>query len=245
MNWRKCIRDYFSFTKKERVGIVVLLLLVLAVFFVPKIFSRKKELLTIEERDMMKDFESGQFKKDDHAETYPREDRRSEYKYYRKYPHTSRQWNYKSNNDNYDRKEYPKHEKKPLIVDINKADSAELEKLPGIGKKLAGRIIHFREKLGGFYDINQVSETYGLADSTFHLIEPMLRIAEPNVAKININKSDVYQLRKHPYIGWPIANVLIRYRQQHGDFKSVDAIREIGAISPDVAIKLLPYLSID
>jgi DNA uptake protein ComE-like DNA-binding protein len=56
-------------------------------------------------------------------------------------------------------------------VDINKSDSSTWMALPGIGVKLSQRIIAFREKLGGFYDINQVGETYGLADSVFQKLK--------------------------------------------------------------------------
>src|SRR5699024_3376615 len=51
-----------------------------------------------------------------------------------------------------------KHEVKPLMLDINVADSADWTKLYGIGSVFAGRIIHFREALGGFYSISQIKE---------------------------------------------------------------------------------------
>jgi len=53
------------------------------------------------------------------------------------------------------------------VIDINTADTADWIALPGIGNRLAQRIINFREKLGGFYTVDQVGETYGVPDSTF------------------------------------------------------------------------------
>ena len=44
-------------------------------------------------------------------------------------------------------------------VDINTADTTAFISLPGIGSKLAARIVNFRDKLGGFYSIDQVGET--------------------------------------------------------------------------------------
>ena len=58
-----------------------------------------------------------------------------------------------------------------LPVDINSADTSAFIALPGIGSKLAARIINFRDKLGGFYSIDQVRETFGLPDSTFQKIK--------------------------------------------------------------------------
>ena len=56
---------------------------------------------------------------------------------------------------------------KNIIVDIESADTSELMTLKGIGPTYAKRIVNYREKLGGFYSIDQVGETYGVPDSTF------------------------------------------------------------------------------
>ena len=74
-------------------------------------------------------------------------------------------------------------ERKPLVIDINKADSIAFVALPGIGNKLASRIILFREKLGGFYSIDQVKEVYGLADSVFQRIRSSLILTDTEVKK--------------------------------------------------------------
>ncbi|MEJ0079640.1 MAG: helix-hairpin-helix domain-containing protein [Puia sp.] len=72
-------------------------------------------------------------------------------------------------------------------TDVNLADSIAWSNLPGIGEKLASRIIHFREKLGGFYQLDQVAETYGLPDTTFQKIKPYLRIHSVPLHQIDIN----------------------------------------------------------
>ena len=45
---------------------------------------------------------------------------------------------------------------KPVAIGINSADTTAFISLPGIGSKLAQRIINFRNKLGGFVKIEQV-----------------------------------------------------------------------------------------
>ena len=106
-------------------------------------------------------------------------------------------------------------------LDINLADSAVWSRLPGISFRLACRIIHFRDRLGGFYSIDQVKETFGLPDSTFQLIRPFLRCGEMGVQKINLNIADLEVLQAHPYIRWKLAKEIIQYRAQHGGFKSI------------------------
>lgn len=133
---------------------------------------------------------------------------------------------------------------KPTIIDINDADTSAFISLPGIGSKLAFRIVNFRDKLGGFYSVNQVAETYGVPDSTFQKIKPRLQCNHPEVKKININSADINELKSHPYIRYNIGNAIINFRNQHGSFKSVDDLRQINIITDDVFTKITPYLSI-
>ena len=106
-----------------------------------------------------------------------------------------------------------------LIVDIGTADSTELGALPMVGDYLAYKIYSYREKLGGFYSINQLKEVYGLRDSTYLIILPHVILADStNLRKINLNTAGYNELNQHPYIDSKIANVILAYRKQHGRF---------------------------
>lgn len=65
--------------------------------------------------------------------------------------------------------------RKYVPVDINTADTTAFIALPGIGTKLAARIVLFRKKLGGFTGVGQIREVYGLKDSVFVILKPYLR----------------------------------------------------------------------
>ncbi len=132
----------------------------------------------------------------------------------------------------------------PRIIDINSADTSSLIALPGIGSKLATRIINFREKLGGFVNIQQVAETYGVPDSTFQKIKSLLQCPNPLPKTINVNVADASQLRSHPYIKWNIANAIVNYRQQHGNFTSLNDLKKIDIISAELFQKIAPYLTL-
>ncbi len=131
------------------------------------------------------------------------------------------------------------------LIDINKADTAEWIALPGRGSQLATRIVRFREKLGGFYSVDQLSEIYGLPDSTFQKIKPGLTVVNAAVSLININAIEVDELKQHPYIKWNIAAAIIEYRKQHGNFKSVEDLRKIDLITNDTYTKVVPYLKVE
>ncbi len=139
---------------------------------------------------------------------------------------------------------YERKERKFAIVSINNADTASLIALPGIGSKLAARIVNFREKLGGFHSVDQIGETYGLPDSTFQKIKPYLKVDVAAVRKININTATKDELKLHPYIKWNLANAIVEYRSQHGAYKSLDDLKKIVVVDDATYNKIVLYLSL-
>jgi competence ComEA-like helix-hairpin-helix protein len=136
----------------------------------------------------------------------------------------------------------PRPELKPF--DINSADTTAFISLPGIGSKLASRIVVFREKLGGFYKIEQVAETYGLADSVFQKIKSKLILLNKNVKQLNINSATMDEMKQHPYIRYVLANAIVQYRSQHGKYNSVDDIKKIQFVTDEIFNKLSAYLTV-
>jgi competence ComEA-like helix-hairpin-helix protein len=133
----------------------------------------------------------------------------------------------------------------PRTIDINLADSADWEQLPTIGSKLSLRIITFRERLGGFYDVRQVAETFGISDSAFDIILPFLSISGTAVRKINLNSITYSELAKHPYIRWKLASAIINYRNEHGPYKNPNDLKSIPAIDATLFDRLYPYLYVE
>ncbi|HRF27677.1 MAG TPA: helix-hairpin-helix domain-containing protein [Ferruginibacter sp.] len=133
--------------------------------------------------------------------------------------------------------------KQQAFIDINRADSAIWESLPGIGPSLARRIVAFREKLGGFYQLEQVGETFGLPDSVFRLIRPRLLLRDDMpVRKIDLNAASETDLKNHPYIRYRLAKTIAAYRLQHGPFRSVSDIKLLQVVTDSLYRKLQPYL---
>lgn len=138
-------------------------------------------------------------------------------------------------------KPFHRYEQQPF--DLNNADSAALDSLPGIGPKLAKRILIFRDRLGGFNSVDQVKETYGLPDSTFLRIKTKLFVTK-ELKRININTCTLEQLKGHPYIKYALANPILQYRTQHGTFNDLQDLKKIMVITDSVYKRILPYLSV-
>ncbi|MFD1769046.1 helix-hairpin-helix domain-containing protein [Sphingobacterium suaedae] len=130
-------------------------------------------------------------------------------------------------------------------LEINKADSAELENLKGIGPILASRIVKFRSRLGGFHHVNQIQEVYGVSDELFAALKGNFVDTENEVKKMNINTLTEEELASHPYISKKIARILVRYREQHGGFRSIADLRLIYALDVEFLHKIEPYLQFD
>lgn len=129
-------------------------------------------------------------------------------------------------------------------VDLNRATVEELVQLRGIGRTFALRIIEHRERLGGFTSLNQLKEVYGLPDSTLHSITPFLRLISSPHRKIKINTATIEDLA-HPYLIRKQAEVIIRYRVNHGAFRNMEDVKKVGVLSDNVAEKLKPYILFD
>src|SRR5262249_21223 len=109
---------------------------------------------------------------------------------------------------------------------------------------LASRIINFRQRLGGFYSTEQIKEIYGLQDSVFQKIKNLLRLGNVITKKININTASKEELKSHPYIRWNLANAIVEYRNEHGNFTSVSDLRNIAVITDEAYEKIVHYVDV-
>jgi competence protein ComEA len=130
------------------------------------------------------------------------------------------------------------------VIDVNVADTTAFISLPGIGSKLAARIVNFRDKLGGFYSVEQVKETFGLSDSTYQKIKQYLKLDNSPIKKININIATIDELKAHPYIKYSLANPIVAYRNEHGLFSKIEDVKKVMAVTEDLYKKIEAYLTV-
>jgi len=128
---------------------------------------------------------------------------------------------------------------------FSETDSVLLQIVPGIGALTAGRIIKHREKLGGFIQIAQLNEVYGLKPEVIPLIWDYFDFDAAPIRKLSINRSTVEELASHPYISYQEAKVIVAYRLQHGGYQAATDLLGIKIFKSDWVEKIAPYLNFE
>jgi len=132
-----------------------------------------------------------------------------------------------------------------LRLPFSEADSVVLQIVPGIGALTAGRIIKHRESLGGFIQVAQLSEVYGLKPETIPIIWEYFDFDTVPPRQLDINIVPLEDLAKHPYISYQEAKVLVAYRLQHGPYLQLDDLLKIKIFKTDWVNKIGPYLDFE
>lgn len=131
-------------------------------------------------------------------------------------------------------------------VDLYKADSSALISLRGIGPVLASRIVKYRDKLGGFYRIEQLKEVWGITDTLFQSVFPQVLLSDTIPFRfIHLNTDSFDVMAAHPYLKGKIAGLICNYRKQHKSFAAIEELRQLPLITEENFLKLVPYITID
>ena len=132
-----------------------------------------------------------------------------------------------------------------VMVNLNSATEADLQKLKGIGAAYSKRIIAYREKLGGFVAVEQLHEVYGMTEELYNSVLPHIKVSSEAIRTININTADFKALVSHPYIDKNIANAILNYREFAKNIKSTDELVKQKALSKSEYDKISKYISVE
>ncbi len=138
---------------------------------------------------------------------------------------------------------FPKIVKYPegTLVDVGVVDTTELKKIPGIGSGIAKAIVAYRNRLGGFYTLEQLQEVS-------HVTPEMMKwfdLKEPPIRKIPINKVGLDRLRAHPYLNFYQAKVIVEHRKKRGEIKSLSQLSLYEEFTEKDLERLAVYFSFD
>lgn len=129
---------------------------------------------------------------------------------------------------------------------LNEADTSDLKTVRGIGSYFAKQIVEYRERLGGFYAMEQLFEVYRIDTAKVDAIAEKFNLEPaPKLRKIPINTISVEDFSAHPYVGYTMGKIIINYRDVHGEFSELADLGVIKHTNADKLRKLAPYLDFD
>ena len=137
---------------------------------------------------------------------------------------------------------YDKPEHRRPTVELNTADTAELHLLYGIGPAFAGRIVRYRQRLGGFVRKEQLLEVYGMDTARYEGFADNVSIDSSRVTKLDINNATVEELRQHPYLDYYQARSLVNYRKCGNRLENMDDLLMVNLIDEETVRKLQGYI---
>lgn len=122
-------------------------------------------------------------------------------------------------------------------VDLNVADTTQLQLVPGIGSYFARRIVQYRDRLGGYVSVGQLDEIEDFPASA----KSFLTVTSSPL-RLDVNKLSLAQLRRHPYINYYQARAIVEYRRLRGPFQSLEDLASLPDFTPQDIQRLSPYL---
>jgi len=117
------------------------------------------------------------------------------------------------------------------LLDINKADSAAFDTLPGIGGWFASRMVSYRNELGGYSHKEQLMEIYHFDREKYEALADLISCSAPKDS-LGLWELPADSLRKHPHIrNWATAKAIVMFRENTDrKYWTVQALEDAGIL---------------
>lgn len=165
--------------------------------------------------------------------------------------------------EDYHKKPLSVSKKRLHVFDPNTVDSLTLIQF-GIKPWKVKNFLHYRAAGKVFHSAEDIGDTYGWTAEDVQRLTPYVSVgtayqkrketprfeerkehkeegAKPvetkkfhTLTKVDVNEADTAMLRRIPGIGEKISVAIVRYRQRLGGFHSVEQLREISIVSPEL-----------
>lgn len=141
-------------------------------------------------------------------------------------------------------------------IDVDRADSRELARLPQVGPALARTIVADRDSNGPYGSLRALDRVPGIGPATLRRLAPHVRFSAappasgvaiprpagaaggPRPQVVPVNRADMVQLQSLPGIGPARAQAIIAWRERHGSFFHLEDLARVPGISPRIARRL-------
>lgn len=126
------------------------------------------------------------------------------------------------------------------LVDLNLADSAAFDALPGIGGWFASKMIEHRNRLGGYSYKEQLMDIWKFDREKYDGLQDLVTVSPEHVTPYPLWSLPADSLRLHPYIGnMEAARAIVLFRENtQGQNLTVESLSAAGILSEESAEKL-------
>ncbi len=250
MSWK----NFFYYNKAQRIGILILLGLILlsiaATVLIPVIFDKSKEQTT--DTKFLK--EAAEFR----ANLIEKERKQRSEREFQPFVYR--------NNYSFPKRKEEKYEL--FAFNPNTADSGTFVRL-GLKPYIAKNILRYRAKGGKFRTAEAFEKVYGISSAKFEELKPYIQIPqEIQTAQVNrdkpeqqeekanfiqkrddiiieLNEADTALLQQIRGIGRGYARRIVSYRNVLGGYYSVEQVREVYGMQPEVFEQIKHSLTAD
>lgn len=235
---KKLLASYFSFTAKESLIAIILLVLGIGIFVVPFFVNEKKITPTSITQKI-------QFSTDTNQQKTSYQKQKKDY-----------------GNNQFAEDEEVAKELNPFTFNPNTLSQEGFVQL-GLPAKTIKTILNYRNKGGRFYKPDDFRKIWGLTTEQANVLVPYIEIPNSyqntknsysnnqnnNYATINspsiidINTATAYDFKKLPALG-NLAYKIVNYRDKLGGFISIDQIKETYGLTDSILLAIKPFLQL-
>jgi len=130
--------------------------------------------------------------------------------------------------------------------DLNTATSEQLQKIHGIGVKLAARIIKYREVLQAYSFDDQLYEVWYLdKEVADRVLEQFSIMTKPDIKKVNVNTASFKEVLHLPYIDYELTKKIFNYRDEMAELQSLQELKNIAGFPLDKFDRISLYLKVE
>jgi len=233
---KKFLKDYFSFSKSERNGILVLIFFICTLLIVNGLlpYLQKNRVVDFSEfENEIQEFEK-QLKIEKQDED--------------------------KNKDRWSGKDTRSHSQEFFPFDPNQTTRKDWEKL-GLTDKQINTIFNYLNSGGKFYHTEDLGKIYGLSRAQYKMLEPYIRVkprapnfqasqgnqfnTKPKEHFVEINSADTVDMMSLWGVGPVFARRIIKYRDLLGGFVSKDQLLEVYGFKQETLKRISPDIEVD
>lgn len=230
------LKELFTFSKRERGGILALLILMVVSMVIFILIDRFPSSQKVDYSEYEKEIES-----------FEKQRQFSEDKSYGLKP-----------TQNFTKRN--KKETKRFLFDPNTLPKDSFQLL-GISPKLSERILNYRKAGGQFKNPEDLKKIFGFPDEKYQDLKGFIQIKKASDNKneasplsekkeksnsiINLNTADTTELMSLKGIGSKLSNRIIKFRNNAGGFYSIEQLTEVYGLKPETLEQIRPFITVD